>query len=527
MFRQRLMTRFSTMLPPATETLSYIDWGRHYLRHYFQDPPSRMHDWMNKQLSDANLNRRSYWACILGPRGGAKSTYLLALILKRALSGRESYIIIVSDTVTQAVEHLRSIKEELESNGEIAHDYPDAAGVGPIWQEKMIRLRNGCVIRAAGTLSRIRGMRRRQFRPSLIVLDDPENDMHITSTLMRQRTRFWFERTLIPMGDAKTNVLAAGTSLHRESLVMHLNRSPGWTVNRVEGRPAPFRSIVEWPKRMDLWEAWEQIYLDVDTDDAEERADAFYRKNARAMNDGAVVLWPEREPLIALMKMRAEIGHTAFEAEKQNNPINPETCEWPEEYFNHPDFWFREWPKVARHVCRVVALDPSKGADAKHGDYSSFAKLVICDRGHYWVDVNMARRSTDTIVTDGARIVKRFKPQRFGCESNAFQFLLKSDFEETFAAEGIDVPTELIENKVRKLVRIRRLGQLLARKRIHFRAGSQGSILCVQQMRDFPNGDHDDGPDSVEMATRLAADFTDTFEPADDIGDTLETTYGD
>jgi len=29
--------------------------------------------------------------------------------------------------------------------------------------------------------------------------------------------------------------------------------------------------------------------------------------------------------------------------------------------------------------------------------------------------------------------------------------------------------------------------------------------LLVEQMRDFPNADHDDGPDALEMAQRLAS----------------------
>ena len=31
-----------------------------------------------------------------------------------------------------------------------------------------------------------------------------------------------------------------------------------------------------------------------------------------------------------------------------------------------------------------------------------------------------------------------------------------------------------------------------------------GARLLVEQLRDFPNGDHDDGPDALEMAIRAA-----------------------
>jgi len=36
------------------------------------------------------------------------------------------------------------------------------------------------------------------------------------------------------------------------------------------------------------------------------------------------------------------------------------------------------------------------------------------------------------------------------------------------------------------------------------KSGSPGTRLLVDQLRDFPAGDHDDGPDALEMALRLA-----------------------
>ena len=47
----------------------------------------------------------------------------------------------------------------------------------------------------------------------------------------------------------------------------------------------------------------------------------------------------------------------------------------------------------------------------------------------------------------------------------------------------------------------------LAQKRIRFKGDSPRARLLVEQLRDFPNGDHDDGPDALEMAIRLARDL--------------------
>src|SRR5690606_21375835 len=155
-----------------------LEWGQYYMPHYYTNEPSYMHRWISQQV-DREFAKRGKKIALIGPRGGAKSTTgTVTAVLKRACEETESYIMITSDTTRQAVEHLKSSKEELGTADRIAEDYPGAAGEGPIWQAGFIQLRNGVSIRAAGTLSRIRGFRRRQARPSLIIIDDPENDEH-------------------------------------------------------------------------------------------------------------------------------------------------------------------------------------------------------------------------------------------------------------------------------------------------------------------------------------------------------------
>ena len=58
-----------------------------------------------------------------------------------------------------------------------------------------------------------------------------------------------------------------------------------------------------------------------------------------ALDAGAELLWPEEESLYALMCMQVESGRSSFEREKQGSPVNPDQCEWPEDYFGD-DLWF-------------------------------------------------------------------------------------------------------------------------------------------------------------------------------------------
>jgi predicted phage terminase large subunit-like protein len=478
--------------------LDLLAWGQKYLPDHFRRLPSNMHRWLADQL-DAARSARGTKLNVLGPRGGAKSTIgTLCLPLRAALEGWESYIWIVSDTKHQASAHLENLKAELLDNPRLAEDFPTAVGRGLVWRDNLIVLRNGVSIEALGTGQRIRGRRRRQHRPTLIVCDDLQNDGHIRSALQREHSRSWFHGALMKAGTARTNVLNLATALHREALSLELHRTPGWT-SRV------FKAIVRWPANMSLWQQWEAIYTDLSKPRYRTAARKFYEQHRLAMHSGAILLWPEEEDLYTLMCMRVESGRTAFEREKQNSPVNPEMCEWPEAYFDE-SVWFDAWP--ANLALKTMALDPSKGSDSRRGDYSALVVLGVDRQGTLYVEADLARRPTPEMVAAGAEWFRRFRPDVFGVEANQFQDLLAGEFEAEFRRQSILGPRPLpIENHTAKQVRIRRLGPYLASHRLRFHAGSPGTRLLVEQLREFPVADHDDGPDALEMAIRLAQEL--------------------
>ncbi len=495
-----------------TEDLDLLAWGRKYLPEHFTRPASGMHDWLAGWF-DRMAERRGMKLNVLGPRGGAKSTLgTLAFPLRMAIEGREPYVWIVSDTKHQAVAHLENLKAELTDNRRLAEEYPQAVGKGPVWRGNSIVLQNGTAIEAFGTGQRMRGRRHRAHRPTLIICDDLQNDQHIESAVQREHSRTWFHGTLLKAGTKRTNVINLATALHREALAMELTEKPGWT-SRV------FRAIERWPEHMSLWLEWEALYTDVANPQYKRAAWDFYQQHGPSMTAGAAVLWPEEEDLYTLMCMRAESGHTAFEREKQNSPVNPELCEWPESYFDE-SIWFDAWPANLR--VKAMALDPSKGTDSRRGDYSALVMLGVDRQGILYVEADLARRPTPQIVADGVERYRQFQPDVFGIEANQFQDLLQGEFETEFRRQGLlgGRPWP-IENRINKLVRIRRLGPHLAGRRLRFKSNSPSTRLLVEQLKEFPVADHDDGPDAAEMALRLAAEMLQGRQTSDGLGNRL------
>ena len=474
---------------------SLLEWGRRYLPDHFKAPPSKLHAFLSKRL--ATFHRcRGTRLNILAPRGSAKSTLVtLAYVLRAALYGTERYIWILSDTKPQAAAHLENVRLELEENPLIRTDFAKEVVPESPWRANRLVLGNGVAIESFGTGQRIRGRRRRDERPTLIVCDDLQNDDHILSAVRRERARTWFHGSLLKAGTPKTNVINLATALHREALALELCRTPGWE-SRV------FKAIVRFPGRMDLWEAWEEKYAAIDDSNRDATAKAFFEANRREMTRGAVVLWPEVEDLYTLMRLRAEGGVAAFEREKQNSPVNPDLCEWPERYFDE-GVWFETWPNDLR--LRVIALDPSKGADSRLGDYSALVRLGVGRDGLLYVEADLIRRPVPELIAETVDAVRQFRPDCFGVEANQFQSLLADAMQREFRDRGmLAIRPALIENRDPKLLRIRRLGPYLASKLFRFHRGIPGTRLLVDQLRMFPIADHDDGPDALEMAVRLA-----------------------
>lgn len=224
-----------------------------------------------------------------------------------------------------------------------------------------------------------------------------------------------------------------------------------------------------------------------------------------ALGDDGAALWPERWDKTRLNRIRATHEASGYpwmwEALYQQNPPEILDSEWPQEFFGE-DIWFDEWPDRKDTQIRVVALDPSLGRTDK-ADYSAFV-CVAKSRGKYYVDADLSRRPPTQIVSDGMRLLGRWKPVAFASETNQFQVLLKDQFDAELRRIDSSIGTFGIRNDMNKLVRIRMLGTPLGHGDIRFRRGSPGVQLLIEQLKGFPAHRHDDGPDALEMGIRLA-----------------------
>jgi predicted phage terminase large subunit-like protein len=472
------------------------EWNGYYLPHYFERfAPADFHADFDATIRHLHRDRGQKHSRI-APRGGAKSTWwTLAYPLRAALEGWEPYTLILSDSSSQADQHLDNIKKELEDNELIRAVYRLESGVGPEWNQSRIRLRNGALIEALGTGKKVRGRRNRAERPSLIVFDDIQSNEDVASPVLRERAWEWATREVIPAGDERTNFLAVGSALHREAVSVRLGQLAGWS-----GRT--HRAVHHWPDRMDLWGEFERRATNLADDDREATARAFYATNRAEMDAGAEVYWPARFPIVELMLRRAAIGSDAFESEYNGVPGSLAGAEWPSELFDRPGFFFDDWP--ADIVLKVQSLDPSKGTTDK-SDYQAHVLLGLGRFGDLYCECELHREPR--WVERAIDLAERWKPAELWAEGNNCMNLLLPAAQQVLQERreqkrplSLTIRETIVT--VPKVARIRTLNDYLKAGRLHVRNTAGGRML-VEQLRDFPAADYDDGPDA--LATALAA----------------------
>lgn len=469
--------------------------GRTYFPHYIAAPSSALHKYICKRFPE--MVDKSIETGIgdkeadAAPRGNAKSTWGTLVFVLWVMAYRlRRFPLIVSETSTQAEDFMSFIKAELETNERLAQDFPDLCGEGPIWRSDTIVSRNGVKVRGVGAGQKLRGMRHGSHRPDLVIGDDLENDESVESPEQRKKLEKWFFKALMKIGQKNTVYIVIGTILHYDSLLSNLLKKPGW-----KGRK--FKSVLKYSGSK-LWEKWESIFADITIgkEEAEAAADAFFQTNRAEMLAGTEVLWPEVEDYYYLMKMRVSDGPAYFDSEKQNEPINPEDCLFQDEWFQFYD----DEEVDLKGLPRAGAVDPSMGKKAKKNDPSA----ILAGRmkgGRIYVEVaDIAKRHPDKIIADILVYHRKDPFDKFGVESIAFQEFFKDTLEKEAHREGLTLNAVEIKNNSDKFLRIQTLQPWIKNGWIVFKRSQR---TLIEQLRHYPMGDHDDGPDALEMLKSL------------------------
>lgn len=424
-------------------------------RPYFPLETPPFHKEILDLISDKN-NRR---IGVIAPRGHAKSTTVdMTYPLWAGCFEQEEFIVIISDTYTQAAEFINALKDEFENNPKIKWLFGNMKGDD--WQDGEFVLSNGIKYAAKGSGMKIRGIRHRHTRPTLMIFDDIENDENIKSAEQRQKLYHWFTKAAIPALARGGRAVVIGTILHFDSLV-----------NKVM-------------KQQDVFKSWEtRAFYAITTDeDGTERA-----------------LWPEHRSLEKLRAMRDDpsdqefIGSISFAQEYQHKPFSEEDA------IIQPD-WIKECepsqvPDKHTRLARVLTIDPA-ASERQTADFTAMIVADLYTDGNVYIRAIRNQRTSPSVTADTVRELDEiYKPQVIGIEKGALGLVFRD------LLEGLPViGLEPDKDKVRRLLAVSRFFEA---GRVYTVKNIQNGQAFREQLIEFPKGTHDDMVDAAAYAVRL------------------------
>lgn len=489
----------------------FLKFRKIYFPHYHKVADATFHADICQLLCEMTVERNKRIA-IAGPRSSAKSTIVtLEYVLYCICHKIEPFIWVISSTSNQVEDFMRNIKLELTTNIPIMQDFPEVCEVAsklgpPRWTKDQIITRNGVNLLVLSVNQQVRGRRHGEYRPSLIVLDDVEADESTRSSEGFYRLQDKITKSIILAGSATTNIVYVGTIHHYGSVLAQFTSpsgAAGWT-KRI------YRSVISWSIHPELWEKWVRIFHNQEQYnglEGMEAARAFFEDNKAAMLEGTEVLWPEARSYYDLMVEREQIGYMSFDAELQNEPINPRDCHfnlselhyWDDEYKSEDELL----STIDKHVLIFGGCDPSMGKQNKRADYSAILSAALDTEKNiiYILDADVGRKKPDRIISDIISYHARRKYHKFAFEANQFQEYVATVLEQKARETGEHLDVEQVKHLTNKQARIEALQPLVKNGTIRF---SRKHLMLLEQMKYFPKGDFDDSVDCLEMLISIA-----------------------
>lgn len=422
-----------------------------------------------KSWSNPAGKRKENRACFIAPRNSGKSTWIFTLLpLWAGAHGHRRFVAAFSDSETQAIGHLHTFKQELETNELLRSDYPEFveprrvgnAGRALMHNRNQIQQSSGFVFMSKGADSAALGMKVGQFRPDVLLFDDIEPGESNYSALEAAKRRETLISDLFPLNDWAV-VGIVGTTTMPDSIIDQI-RKVGAQARDYDGDPALFRDALDVELRWVVDENITPHYWPVilERDGIEQS------------------LWPERWPMEELNKDRHTRG---FAKNMMNRPVSLDGGYWSDEDIDvdHPD---GEWGNT------ILSVDPAV-TTAKRSDYTGLAVLSRGpDKRIYVRHAEQVKLASDALRDRVAALVEDYGVGLVFVESNQGGDLWKQVF------KGVPCRLRMVRATEKKEIRA-------AQAFDHYRKGlvkhTAHFPALEEQMLAFPKVPHDDVLDAV------------------------------
>ena len=429
-------------------------------------------------IADALMDDDIKQVNIIAPRGHAKSSIVGGIypLYHLVFDKGKKLIVLVSRTQDHAIKLLGTLKDVLDYSTQFRSIFGYwGMNSARSWAKTEVELKDGSMIVCKGTGQQLRGIKVGNQRPTLIVVDDPEDENNTkTSEAMEQNLR-WLLQSAVPSLDPnKGKIAVIGTPQHQRCLVETLKEMKGWENMHF----AP-----DMGKQVALWEAWQPIKK----------------------------LQQKKEELESINRI------SVFYREYLCEIVGDEDQLFKEEYFRYydgglefnddGDAFIRFKERDGKHDNELVPVNIFMGVDPasstkQTADYSTVVSVAVDSKNNKYVLPYYRKRSTPMRLADSILAqFKKYKPAKTRIETVGYQEMLREYLKEQAEIEGLFIAgLEIRENpRNSKSSRLETLEPHFAQGKVYIRKDMEE---LKNELLLYPRGKHDDLLDGLFYAMK-------------------------
>jgi predicted phage terminase large subunit-like protein len=415
---------------------------------------------------------------IAAPRGHAKSSAItLGYGLATLLFRERKFMLLVSDTESQAAQFLGLFKNELQENNDLIDLFDikrDDKGMVKFSKDSetdiIVEFTDGTKFRilAKGSEQKLRGLIWNGSRPDIIMCDDIENDELVMNKDRRDKFKRWFRNALLPCLSDRGIVRLVGTVLHMDSLLESFMPNP-----------SDRKTITVGLKQYStLRLKWRGVKYKAHNDDFTE------------------LLWPE--------KKTSEFFKTEYEEARRNGALDG----YSQEYLNQPldesvGFYRRADFQAIRPEEKQLNLNYYIAADLaiaenEKADYSVFVVAGVDeDKRIHIRDVVRDRLDGRDIVEMFLQLQRAYNPLAVGVEDMQVSKSIGPFLREEMFRQNTFINLHLLKHGGKdKPMRSKSMQARMRAKGVKFDKSADWYPNFEDELLTFPRGKKDDQADA-------------------------------
>jgi len=423
------------------------------------------------RIADALLDNASKQVNIIAPRGHAKSSIVGGVFPLYHIMHHEGakLIVLVSRTQDHAIKLLGTIKDTLDYSQTFRAIYGYwGQHSARQWAKSEVELKDGSMIICKGTGQQLRGIKVGSQRPTLIIVDDPEDENNTkTAEAMEQNLR-WLLQSAVPSLDPKKGkIIVIGTPQHQRCLVEVLKEMKGW--NNMHFAP-------DMEKKVALWEEWQPIKkLQQKKEELESiaRVSVFYREYLCQIVGDEDQLF--KESYIKYHNYKLEL-----DSDKQHYLVDGEET-------------------IPVNV--FMGVDPASSI-RKTADYSVIMPVAVDNQNNRYILEYYRKRATPMKLAESIlEYFKIYRPVKVRIESVGYQEMLRDYLRQRTEEEKLFISGLEIKEIPRssKSSRLETMEPYFAQGKVFMK---KEMLAIKDELLLYPRGKHDDLLDGLYYAMK-------------------------